>query len=299
MSTCRYAPLPTRAVLGVGGADRVAFLQGLVSNDVTKAAPNHGLWAALLTPQGKFLYDLMISVAGETLLLDVEAAGLEPLRKKMSMYKLRSQVVIDPVPEHSVFVAWGEGAAKAFGLDESPGSARELGGGTVMVDPRLAAGGLRLVLPNSQAEAEMAGAGFAQGDLSQWDDSRLRLGLPDGGRDLVAEQTLLLEAGFDELGGVDFKKGCYMGQELTARTKYRGLVKKRLLPVTFSGVAPASGDSISANGEEAGEFRSAGHGVGLALLRVDAVRAGTQLVCGETPLTPVIPGWVILPEPKA
>jgi hypothetical protein len=123
---------------------------------------------------------------------------------------------------------------------------------------------------------------------------RLTLGVPDGSRDLVVEKSILLESGFDELNGVDWQKGCYIGQELTARTKYRGLIKKRLLPVTIAGPLPAPGTPVLLGTEDAGEMRSASDGMGLALLRLEALGAASAekpLTAGQARLTPRRPDW--------
>jgi folate-binding protein YgfZ len=128
-----------------------------------------------------------------------------------------------------------------------------------------------------------------------WDAHRLSLGLPDGSRDLEAEKTVLLEAGFDELGGVSWTKGCYMGQELTARTRYRGLLKRRLVPVSVAGAMPAPGTPVLRDGAEVGTMRSGRDALGLAVLRLEALSAG-GLACGAATLTPRIPDWMRLPE---
>ena len=133
---------------------------------------------------------------------------------------------------------------------------------------------------------------------AEWDAHRLSLGLPDGSRDLEAEKTVLLEAGFDELGGVSWTKGCYMGQELTARTRYRGLLKRRLVPVSVTGDMPAPGTPVLRGGAEVGTMRSGRDGLGLAVLRLEALSSGL-LACGEATLTPRIPDWMRLPETVA
>ena len=131
-----------------------------------------------------------------------------------------------------------------------------------------------------------------------WDSHRLALGLPDGSRDMEAEKSVLLEAGFDELHGVSWTKGCYMGQELTARTKYRGLVKRRLVPVRITGAPPEPGTPILRAGTEVGTMRSAQDGMGLALLRLEALgEAGLR--CGTAELSAVVPGWMRLPQGAA
>ncbi len=136
----------------------------------------------------------------------------------------------------------------------------------------------------------------ANASEQDYDLHRLALGLPDGSRDLEAEKTVLLEAGFDELNGISWDKGCYMGQELTARTNYRGLVKRRLVPVAVAGPLPAPGTPVLRAGAEVGTMRSGRDALGMALLRLEALADG-PLACGEARLTPRVPAWMRLPEP--
>lgn len=276
-----------RAVLSVSGDDRASFLQGLISNDIGKAGPDRALWAAFLTPQGKFLYDLFIVEHGGAFLIDVEAARAEEFRKKLSLYKLRAKVVI-ALTDLSVFAVMN---ADALDLGDHPGAARPFGDGIAYVDPRLASVGARVLLASPDT---LIAAGMAEADFATWDQTRIEAGLPDGSRDMVVDKALLLENGFDELGGVDFEKGCYMGQELTARTKYRGLVKKRLLPVIIDGPAPEAGTPLLAGEAEAGEMRSSCGDVGLALVRLEFL--GQTLKAGAATLTVNVPDWVKLPE---
>jgi folate-binding protein YgfZ len=252
----------------------------------------------MLTPQGKFLYDLFVVELGEVFLLEGEAARIEDLRKKLAMYKLRSKVTVGLAAEMAVYAVMGDGAAQAFGLAAEAGCAKELAGGAVFVDPRLADIGLRALLPADGAEQALAAGGFTAAPFAVWDEARLRLGLPDGSRDLEPEKSILLENGFEELNGVDFQKGCYMGQELTARSKYRGLVKKRLMPVEISGAAPEAGSLIQLDGAEAGEMRSSCGSVGLAVVRLEQFRAGggAGLTAGGTSLSASKPSWAVFPE---
>ncbi len=168
------------------------------------------------------------------------------------------------------------------------------GSGVAFVDPRLAALGARAILPREGARAVLADAGIAEAGFDSYDRLRLSLGIPDGSRDLVLEKSILLESGFDELNGVDWQKGCYIGQELTARTKYRGLIKRRLMPVRIEGPTPAPGTIVTVDGREVGEMRSSRDGLGLALLRIEPVRDGKKLAAGEATLVPVRPAWMRL-----
>jgi folate-binding protein YgfZ len=267
------AYLPDRGVVEVAGEDRLAFLQGLVSNDVAAVRPGTAVFAALLTPQGKWWADFLLLAGDQRLLLDCERAQAPALAQRLSRFRLRSRVTVrDASAEFAVHAGWG-GAVIPEGVIAAP-------------DPRLPEAGWRALAP-----APLPGADASPED---WDRHRLALGLPEGSRDLVPEQTVLLEAGFDELHGVSWTKGCYMGQELTARTKYRGLLKRRLVPVAVEGPLPAPGTPVLAEGVEVGEMRSGRDGLGLAQLRLEALD-GRALRCGEAVLVPRIPGWMALP----
>jgi folate-binding protein YgfZ len=295
MAEQSFVELGARGLLAVAGEDRRAFLQGLISNDVEKATSERAIHAALLTAQGKYLHDFFIAALGDTLILDGEAARLADLQRRLAMYKLRAKVTLAPASgDLAVFAAFGGGALAALNLRQA-GAARSFAGGVAFVDPRLAALGARVIAPREAAAAALRGDGFAQTDFTAYDRLRLAEGIPDGSRDLPVEKAILLESGFDELSGVDWQKGCYIGQELTARTKYRGLVKKRLMPVRFEGALPPPGTPITLDGKEAGEMRSGSDGIGLALLRLEAVasaaEAGRTLQAGEARIIPVKPKW--------
>jgi folate-binding protein YgfZ len=291
----RFAILEDRGILAVSGPDRTDFLQGLVSNDIGKVAPGHAVYAALLTPQGKYLHDFFISesVTGEvadSFLLDCELDGLAALQKRLSMYKLRADVsLVDRSGDFAVAAIFGEGSIETA-----------LEGVAVYADPRLAKAGVRCVLAKADAQTILEKAGFTATEPAAYDRLRLTLGLPDATRDLIPEKSVLLENGFDELNGIDWDKGCYMGQELTARTKYRGLVKKRLMPVTFADPPPEPGTPIMLGEKQAGELRSSlateDGGIGLALIRLEALENSAELLAGGVVVTPQKPDWMTLPE---
>ncbi|CCG40501.1 CAF17-like 4Fe-4S cluster assembly/insertion protein YgfZ [Magnetospirillum molischianum] len=298
MRELRFVRLERRAIIAIGGDDRRTYLQGLISNDVTRLSFDRALFAAMLTPQGKFLFDLFLAQAADgTFLIDTEADRADALIRKLTMHRLRAKVTIEPDPTVSIYAAWGDGAAARLGVAAPAGSTAPFAGGIALVDPRLAAAGVRLLLPEG-GETALAAAGFTPGDLGEWDRARIGLGLPDGARDMEPEKALLLENGYEELAGVDFEKGCYMGQELTARTRYRGLIRKRLMPVVISGPAPAAGTIIHHGEVEAGEMRSSVGDLGLALIRLEAFKAsgGQGLTCGDAVLTATRPDWAKFPE---
>ncbi len=288
-----HVVLDGRGLLALTGPDVRGFLQGLISNDVHKVAPDRAVYAALLTPQGKFLHDLFVVECDGALMLDCEAERRDDLMRRLRLYKLRAKVEITDRGEDTLVAALiGDGALAALELPDEPGAARALPGGVVYTDPRLAAAGARAVLERRGGVEKLAEAGFAAADPAAYDRLRLRLGLPDGSRDMVVEKATLLDSGFDELNGVDWDKGCYVGQELTARTKYRGLTKKRLLPVEIDGPAPAPGTPVMAGGRQAGEMRSARDGLGLALMRLEALKqSGDGFTAGEARITPRKPDW--------
>lgn len=295
--------LPARGVLAVTGDDRRSFLQGLVSNDVERAGADRAVYSAFLTAQGRFLHDFLMVEHDGALLLDCEAERRDDLRQRLSRYRLRAKVAIDDrTADLAVGVLAGPGAAGHAGLAAEAGAAGPFAGGVAFVDPRLAGLGVRAIAPRDGLEAALAATGAPTGTPEDWDRLRLSLGVPDGSRDMPAEKALLLESNFDELHGVDWNKGCYIGQELTARTKYRGLLKRRLMPVAFDGPAPEAGAAVSFEGKDAGEMRSARDGIGLALLRIEhadaAERGEGRLAAGETALSVRRPDWLPAPESK-
>jgi folate-binding protein YgfZ len=270
-----------RALISLSGEDRQAFLQGLVSNDVAKVTPTRAIYAAFLTAQGKYLHDIFIAADGERLLIECEAARRADLLRRLSLYKLRSKVVLAEENDLSVGLYFGEDAL--VGLQLAAGEARAGVGMVLFVDPRLAALGARGYLPAEMLPVET-------GSRADYDRLRISLGVPDGSRDLPVERAILLENGFDELNAIDWDKGCYMGQELTARTRYRGLVRKRLMPVTIEGPVPEFGAPLLLGDKEAGEMRSASGDIGLALVRLEAFGQGA-LTSGASRLIPAKPDW--------
>jgi hypothetical protein len=291
MNITSFTQLPERGILAVSGPDRRSFLQGLVSNDVEKLAAGRAVYAALLTPQGKYLHDFIMVEQGETIWLDTEAGRLADLRRRLSMYRLRAKVEIAERPELGVAAVFGEGALPVLGLPDEPGTVRQRQEEITVVDPRLAKLGARIIADRLRL-ACLAETGLTETGFAAYDRHRLALGVPDGTRDLVPEKSILLESGFDELNGVDWRKGCYVGQELTARTKYRGLIKKRLFPVRIDGPAPEPGTMVTLDGKDAGEMRSARDGAGLALLRLEAAGETAALSAANARLVPYRPPWM-------
>ena len=228
MGNPSFARLDSRGLLAVRGEDARGFLQGLISNDIRRVTDDRAIHAAFLTAQGKFLHEFFVVPLGDTLMLDCEAGRAADLIRRLSLYRLRSRVAIEErTGDYLVVAVFGAQADQVFQLKGEAGAARAFAGGVVYRDPRLPAAGVRAILPREGGEETLRKMDFAEASFADYDTHRLALGLPDGSRDMVVEKTILLEAGFDELNGVDWQKGCFLGQELTARTKYRGLIKDR------------------------------------------------------------------------
>jgi len=300
MTGLRYHLPSDRAVITIAGEDRQAFLQGLISNDTAKITPDRAIYATLLTAQGRFLFDLFIVGEADRYLVDCAAPRRADLIKRLNMYKLRSKVTIaDADADWCVVLLFGEGALDRVG--QSVGTAAAFGNGVAYVDPRLPDLGVRLILPRVTARETLEAMSATEDpDGAAYHRRRIALGVPDAARDLTPEKSILLENGFDELNAIDWQKGCYMGQELTARTRYRGLVRKRLLPVRIEGATPAPGTPLILGGQELGEMRSASADgtLGLAMVRLEALagNAAPTFHAGAAKLSPDIPGWMRLPD---
>jgi folate-binding protein YgfZ len=296
MNENTFIILEDRGVLSIGGDDARSFLQGLISNDINKVSTDHAIHAALLTPQGKYLHDFFIAEAPDGgLLVDGERERLDDLAKRLKLYKLRAKVEIADVSDAWMVAVLPAGGAMPLGADATAGQAAGLADGVVFMDPRLADLGARAILPRDGGEAALTALGLSPADRAAYDLLRLALGVPDGSRDMIVDKSILLESGFDELNGVDWNKGCYMGQELTARTKYRGLIKKRLLPVEIEGDLPEAGTPVTKDGKEVGEVRSTtaadGGGRGLALIRLEHLEDGGPFEAAGAKIIPHKPDW--------
>lgn len=300
MADKQYRLLDNRRVIRVRGADARDFLQGMVSNDIDAVSGDKAVYAALLTPQGKFLFDFLIAAEGGDLLLDCEAGRAGDLIKRLSMYKLRADVTIeDAGDDYDVAAAYGDSALEALDLDGEPGRMAGIAGLKAFVDPRLAALGARLIGAKGKCAAGLEEAGFAAADEGSYENHRLELGVPDGSRDVLVEKSFPLECNFDELNAISYTKGCYVGQELTARTHHRGTIKKRLLPVEIDGPLPSPGTPVTFEGREIGEVRSGQDGHALALLRLDQLGAEENIfTAGDATLTAHVPAWLHLPQDR-
>lgn len=269
--------LNDRAVIRLQGEDMRPFLQGLITNDVQSLTSENALFSAILTPQGRFLADFFVVQDGLDILLDVPIEAAEMLMKKLVMYKLRSRVTIS-LTDLKVVAIWGDNA-------RSPEVLNSL---IRYRDARYAEMGWRIIIDNSALGEFPSFQAY-----EAYEQHRLSFGIPDGAKDAVAERSLLLELGYDRLGAISFSKGCYVGQEVTARSKYRGEMRKALFQVMAQDgdALPKSGTLICAGEEEVGEMRSSCGRIGLALLRIDRIESYEDFDVAEVPLTVTIPQW--------
>jgi folate-binding protein YgfZ len=261
--------LENRGVLKVAGAEARSFLQGLFTCDMDKVTPERPGFGALLNPQGKIIVDFLLHDSGDTFLIDCPQALAADLLKRLRLYRLRAKLEIEDVS-----LQWTSGAA----WDAAPLPAEAIGG----PDPRSAALGLRFLAP--------VGTVLPAG-RDDYDARRIAAGVPEGGIDFPYGDTFPHEADMDLLHGVDFRKGCYVGQEVVSRVEHRGTARKRIVKVTYAGQAPAPGTSILMNEVEIGTTGSANGIVGLALLRLDRAEdakvAGIPLMAGITALASI------------
>jgi folate-binding protein YgfZ len=285
MKPVKFIHLLDRRVLRISGAEARIFLQGLVSNDMMRVSENCAVYAALLTPQGKYLHDFFILEFNNNFYLDCEANRIDDLFKRFKMFKLRSDIELEIVKNMEVTAFFGDYVYDNLPVKSLEGSAMQWLNGMLFTDPRLNSAGARAILPENSLKLSNLDFDLTPSTFEEYDTQRITLGLPDGSRDLVIDKSILLESGFEELNGVDFDKGCYVGQELTARTKHRGLIKKRLIPVKFDGTPPESGTEIRKGDKIVGEVRSISGSSALALLRLEALDNPGQFNAGDTTLT--------------
>jgi folate-binding protein YgfZ len=266
------ALLEDRAVIALAGQEAKSFLQGLITNDVGALAPGKAIYAALLTPQGKILFDFFVVEATDGLRIDCPAPAREALLRRLTMYRLRAKIEIAPRDDLCVLAAWD-------GSGDLPGLAFD--------DPRLPALGDRAIAETSAATAARSASAYLE--------HRLALGVPEGA-DFGADKIFALDAGLEALNGVSFAKGCYIGQELTARMKHRGTARKRVLAVESVDGAPLPGTEtpLQAGGRELGTLVSVYGARGFALIRLDrlAEAGGTSVETLGRTVRIIKPEWL-------
>ena len=259
--------LATRVWLTVSGLDASDFLQGLITTDLDHLEPGAAAPGALLTPQGKIMFFFMISKADNGFLIETDAETVDALIKRLTMYKLRAKVEIARREEAGATVVWGEA--------QPEGAAQDI---------RFAKAGIDLFrLPG--------GSGSAEG----YDALRAEVGVPEAGADFALQDAFPHDILLDKSGGVSFKKGCYVGQEVVSRMQHRSTARRRLVTVSSDSALPETGTEIRAGGKAIGTLGTVAGKSGLAIIRIDragaAIAAGTPVLAGETPVTVALPAW--------
>lgn len=274
-----FVSFPKRGLVCVSGPDAATLLDGLLTHNVAGAGPGACVYTAMLTPQGKFLFELFI-IAPETGTYWIDVSDPASFAKRLSLYRLRSKVTIEDKSEaYMVGAAWSAEALPPHAIHYP--------------DPRHSELPQRFIAPRVELQDEAAA-------FAAYEQTRLGLGVPDLAVDLLVEKDFILEGLMDEMGGVDFHKGCYVGQEMTSRMKRRTTVKTKLCRIRYEGAAPAFETPILADGWEVGRMRTGGPGHGLALIRFDraqkAKNDGQELRAGDQPIQLDPPSWMQVPS---
>ncbi len=268
--------LPDRAFVRIGGPDAEHFLQNLITTDLGALAADEWRPGALLTPQGKILFDFLISRDGDAFRIDIRADQLDAFVKRMTMYKLQAAVAIEVLPESGATVSWGEEA-------------------TSPVDHRFALAGTTLSRQPGKVHEALDSAGY--------DALRVLHGVPDSGSDYELSDAFPHDVLFDKSGGVSFRKGCYVGQEVVSRMQHRSTARRRVVIVSANTALPARGTEITINGKSIGTLGTVAGERGLAIVRIDkageAMAAGEAIFAGETLITLALPVWSGLSFPTA
>ncbi len=283
----KAALLPDRGVVKVAGEPARGFLNGLLTTDIAQVAPGQPRFAALLTPQGKIVVDCIVAEAptadGGGFFLDCPRALAGELVQKLNFYKLRAKVIAEDLSEVlGVLAVWAGSGETEYGLSYP--------------DPRLPALGLRVMLPPHLAKEAASDLGADLTDAAAYEAHRIALGVPRGGMDFIYGDAFPHETDMDQLHGVDFEKGCYVGQEVVSRMEHRGTARNRIVPVVASGgFAPDAGIAVMAGERQVGTTGSSAGPHGLAMLRLDrvadALTAGAPLVAGGIALDLRKPEW--------
>lgn len=278
MATPNFSELASRALLNVSGETAGDFLQGLITCDVISLRPGEINFGALLSAQGKILFDFFVIASTNGYLIDVDKSMADDLVKRLKFYRLRAKIDIEPMdPRTHVFAIWGEGA-KAQNITAD---------GVVCGDPRLRQMGLRAYIRRAPETANLLAT-------DEWHHHRIKLGMPEGGRDFSFGDAFPHEALMDQFKGVDFSKGCYIGQEVVSRMQHRGTARKRLIKIKTKSVLPNAGTEILSAGKACGIITSSVGNEGIAMIRLDRVDGDTasrSVLAGSVEATLEIQDW--------
>jgi folate-binding protein YgfZ len=293
MADRKIALLPDRGVVSITGEDARKYLQGVISNDINLIDKQPALHAGMLSPQGKILFDFFVVKTPEGFVLETARSKAPELAERLKMYRLRSKVEVeDASPNFTVAAIWG-GPYAPRGEGKPP---------LWFADPRRPELGYR-ELATLDSDWALGGEDCDSATQEEYHAYRISLGVPEGGRDYAFGDTFVHEALFDQLNGVSFKKGCYVGQEIVARMQNRGTARRRVVPIIADGELPPSGAAITAAGVEIGTLGSTAGNRGLAPVRIDRAaefkEKGEALHAGDVEVRIELPSWATFSlEPK-
>jgi tRNA-modifying protein YgfZ len=283
------AHLDDRVAVRIAGPDAMTLLQNVVTNDMDGVDSHGSGYGALLTPQGKILWDFVLHKQGDDFAADVRAGEAEAFAKRLTLYRLRAKVEISVAPELSVFAAW------ELGVRNPSPSPSPQGGGEAASDPRLAALGKRWVASKGSVAADASSAA--------WHGHRIALAIPEGGIDFVFGDAFPFDAGMDSLHGVAFDKGCYIGQEVVSRMRHRGTARRRIVALHAKGKLPEPGAEIVAGERPLGRLGSSSGEKGIGLVRLDRLRAALDehlpVRAGPEEVAVALPVWATYGWPAA
>jgi hypothetical protein len=288
-----YNTINHRSIISIGGSDRFNFLQSIVTNDVEKSTNSHAVWAALLSPQGKFLHDFFIIPNKERLLLTCEKEREEDLLLRLNRLKLRADINLKKEENLCLSIFWSRDIPNKNLFEDLLRVNKKKNQLISFADPRIHNAGI-YIISESNTLSKLFNKDIKLCPYSNYEKFRIELGLPDGSKDMPIEKSYLLENGFKELNGIDFKKGCYIGQEVTARMNYRALIKKRLLPVKLEGPIPPNGCLLEINNKKAGKMISSVDDYGFALVNIKDLSNSTkrELNYNNTKIKPIFKKWM-------
>lgn len=272
MLTELFEVLPGRALISVSGEDAETFLENLVTCKVTGLSVQDARFGALLTPQGKIMFDFFLIATADGYVLDTSATLADDFLKRLMLYRLRAKVDLDRMPETDI--AWFSG--------QTPDGTE-----FVIDDPR-----------HPQMAKRAYGTFDRESGNGEYDHCRVHNGVPEGGRDFAYGDAYPHEVLMDQNAGVDFRKGCYVGQEVVSRMQHRGTAKKRIIQVSSTEPLPQTGTDIVADGKPAGTLGTVINQEGLALLRMDRVAKAESVLAGDVPLSVRVPDWVTFALPE-
>ena len=270
MTTNKYIELEDSAFFEIKGIEKNSFLQGLITNDINKCKINKSIYSAFLTPQGKFVADFFIAKLKNSFLFETHEKLIDELIKKLNFYKLRADVKLDKNTKYSSLAIYDKN--KLFDNLIAEGDSKIIDNGIIFIDPRKNIMGLKAFIEKTYVNDFCIKYSLQKDSLVDYDQKRIENLIPHSILDLQINKSVLLENNFDSINAIDWEKGCYIGQEITARMRYRSLLKKSLTKIIIIKGNIISGDEIFFENKKIGNVSSFNNNIGLAMLRIEEAK---------------------------